>query len=153
MAMNDVYASVEPSRAAIDSLDGPTLIEFGTPWCGYCRAAQPRLAAALADHPHVRHIKIADGAAGRSVVPFKVRLWPTLIFLRRQGFARLIGPAAPARSVKLWSRSTLDSAVRSVAVTVTGEASAHHDRRWWASTAARRAKNATSAIRGTALAA
>jgi thioredoxin 1 len=94
MAMNDVYASVEPSRAAIDMLDGPALIEFGTPWCGYCRAAQPRLAAALADHSRVRHIKIADGSGrplGRS---FNVRLWPTLIFLRDgKEIARLIRPA------------------------------------------------------------
>jgi thioredoxin 1 len=94
MAMNDVYASVEPSRAAIEILDGPTLIEFGTPWCGYCRAAQPRLAAALADHPHVRHIKTADGSGrplGRS---FNIRLWPTLIFLRDgKEIARLIRPA------------------------------------------------------------
>ena len=94
MAMNDVYASVEPSRASIDSLQGPTLIEFGTPWCGYCRAAQPRLAAALADHPHVRHIKIADGSGrplGRS---FSVRLWPTLIFMRDgKEIARVVRPS------------------------------------------------------------
>jgi thioredoxin 1 len=93
MAMNDVYASVEPSRAAIDMLDGPTVLEFGTPWCGYCRAAQPRLAAALADHPGVRHVKIADGSGrplGRS---FMVRLWPTLIFLRDgKEVARLVRP-------------------------------------------------------------
>jgi len=93
MAMNDVYAPVEPPRAGIDGLDGPTLLEFGTPWCGHCRAVQPRLAAALANHPAVRHIKIADGSGrplGRS---FRVRLWPTLIFLRDgKEIARLVRP-------------------------------------------------------------
>ena len=94
MAMNDVYAPVEPSRATIDKLDGPMVIEFGTPWCGYCWAAQPRLAAAFADHPDVRHIKIADGSGrplGRS---FGVKLWPTLIFMRDgKEIARLVRPA------------------------------------------------------------
>ena len=82
MAMNEVYAAIEPARAQIDMLDGPTVLEFGSPSCGYCRAVQPLLASALADHPRVRHIKIADASGrplGRS---FKVKLWPTLVFLR-----------------------------------------------------------------------
>ena len=79
--MNEAYAAIEPARAEIDMLDGPTVLEFGNPWCGYCRAAQPLLASAFADHSRVRHIKIADGSGrplGRS---FKVQLWPTLVFL------------------------------------------------------------------------
>jgi thioredoxin 1 len=79
--MNEQYAATEPARADVDRLEGPTLIEFGSPECGYCRSAQPLLAAALAGHPNVRHIKIADGSGrplGRS---FRVKLWPTLVFL------------------------------------------------------------------------
>jgi thioredoxin 1 len=91
MTINEVYAAVEPARAEIDVLDGPTLLEFGSPACGYCRAAQPLLASALADHPRVRHLKIADGSGrplGRS---FKVKLWPTLVFLSRgREVARLV---------------------------------------------------------------
>lgn len=93
MAFNDTYASTEPSRAEIDRLDGPTVLEFGSPWCGYCRATQPLLASALADYPQVRHIKIADASGrplGRS---FKVKLWPTLMFLASgREVARLVRP-------------------------------------------------------------
>ena len=94
MAMNNTYAAVEPTRAEIDLLDGPTLVEFGAPWCGHCLAAQPLIAAAMADHPDVRHIKVEDGSGqplGRS---FKVKLWPTLIFLKQgKEAARLVRPA------------------------------------------------------------
>ena len=91
MTMNEVYAAVEPARAEIDMLEGPTVLEFGSPSCGYCRAAQPLLASAFADHPRVRHIKIADDRGlplGRS---FKVKLWPTLVFLSNgREIARLV---------------------------------------------------------------
>ncbi|HEV2611226.1 MAG TPA: thioredoxin family protein [Noviherbaspirillum sp.] len=81
MAMNTTYASAEPSRADIDAMKGPALVEFGAPWCGFCQAAQAPLAAAMANHPNVKHIKIEDGkgkALGRS---FRVKLWPTLVFM------------------------------------------------------------------------
>jgi thioredoxin 1 len=93
MAMTEVYAAIEPTRTEIDLLDGPTVLEFGSPWCGYCRVAQTRLAAAFADHARVRHIKIADGSGrplGRS---FKVKLWPTLVFLSNgRETTRLVRP-------------------------------------------------------------
>ena len=62
MAMTDRYAAIEPVRTEVEALAGPTVLEFGSPWCGHCRAAQPLLEAALADHPGVRHMKIADGS-------------------------------------------------------------------------------------------
>jgi len=81
MTINEEYAVREPERAEVDMLAGPTMLEFGSPGCGHCRAAQPLLASALAAHPGVRHIKIADASGrllGRS---FKVKLWPTFVFL------------------------------------------------------------------------
>jgi thioredoxin 1 len=91
--MNDEYAVPEPRRADVDRLAGPTVLEFGSPWCGYCRTVQPLLASAFAEHPDVGHIKIAD-ASGRPLGrTFDVKLWPTLVFLRNgRETARLVRP-------------------------------------------------------------
>ena len=90
----------EPARSEVDQLAGPTLLEFGNAWCGYCRAAQPRIEAALAAHSRVRHIKVADASGkplGRS---FRVKLWPTLVFLDNgKEIARLVRPQE-AESIK-----------------------------------------------------
>src|SRR5688572_18250893 len=97
MPMTGVYAKVEPARTQIDALQGSAVIEFGAPWCGHCGAAQPLLAAALADYPSIAHIKIEDGKGrplGRS---FRVTLWPTLIFLKDgKEVARLVRPVSSA---------------------------------------------------------
>ncbi|AJG20998.1 Thioredoxin [Cupriavidus basilensis] len=92
--MTDVYDLREPARAEIDAIKGPAVIEFGAPWCGYCMRAQPHLASAMASHPAVAHIKVEDGSGkplGRS---FRVKLWPTLVFMRDGvEVARLVRPS------------------------------------------------------------
>jgi thioredoxin 1 len=95
--MNTEYAEREPKRAEVDALAGPTLLEFGTAWCGYCRRAQPLIAAAMAGHPGVRHLKIADASARRLGRSFGVKLWPTLVFLSQgREVARLVRPTDSA---------------------------------------------------------
>ena len=88
------YAEAEPKRAELDALPGPTLVEFGSPWCGHCRRAQPLIAEALVEHPEVRHLKIADASGKRLGRSFGVKLWPTLVFLRDgREVERLVRPA------------------------------------------------------------
>jgi thioredoxin 1 len=87
------YAQTEPKREEVDALPGATLVEFGSPWCGWCRRAQPLIAEALAAHPHVRHIKVADASGRQLGRSFGVKLWPTLVFLRDgQEAAKLVRP-------------------------------------------------------------
>lgn len=93
MGMNTVYSADEPAREEVDAMGGPTVVEFGTDWCGFCRAAQPLIASAFDGHPQVHHIKVEDGRGRRLGRSFGVKLWPTLIFLSQgKEVARLVRP-------------------------------------------------------------
>jgi len=75
------YSETAPTRDEVDAMRGPVLLDFGTEWCGHCRAARPLVDAAVAARPGVRHLRVEDGPGrplGRS---FGVKLWPTLVFL------------------------------------------------------------------------
>lgn len=91
--MNKAYATEQPTRAEVDALSGPTVLEFGTNWCGWCTGAQTHIEAAIAGHQGLRHLKVEDGPGrplGRS---FRVKLWPTLIFMRDgQELGRVVRP-------------------------------------------------------------
>jgi thioredoxin 1 len=91
------YTPNAPARDEVERWPGTAVIEFGTDWCGICRAAQPVIRAGLAGSGALKHVKIEDGSGrplGRS---FRVKLWPTLIFLRDgKEVARLVRPERAA---------------------------------------------------------
>lgn len=91
------YTTTPPERSVIDAGRGLLVLEFGTGWCGWCRAAQPILNAVFDKHQDVPRLRVEDGPGrplGRS---FKVKLWPTLIFLLDGvEVARVVRPADAA---------------------------------------------------------
>ena len=94
--MSMSYLNPGPTHAEVQALQGATMLEFGTPWCGWCRAAQPSIEAALAQHRQVRHLKIEDGRGRRLGRLFRIELWPTLIFLKDgKEIGRLVRPRGP----------------------------------------------------------
>jgi len=91
--MSQDYATTAPTREEVDALPGTSVIEFGTSWCGHCQRAQPHIAAVFANHPDLRHLKVEDGPGRRLGRSFRVKLWPTLVFLRDgEEVARVVRP-------------------------------------------------------------
>lgn len=85
---------VEPSEESIAALKGPAVLEFGANWCGYCKAAQPIIETAFAGRDDIRHIKVEDGKGRPLGRMYRVKLWPTLIFLKDGAeVARVVRPA------------------------------------------------------------
>jgi len=93
MGTGTSYCEEAPSREEVDASSGPLVLEFGSTWCGHCARAQPLIAEAFDGRPPVRHLRIVDGPGrplGRS---FRVKLWPTLVFLHDgKEVARLVRP-------------------------------------------------------------
>jgi thioredoxin 1 len=95
--MTTPYLPESLSRADVDASRGLTVLDFGTNWCGFCQAARP--------HGDVAHLKVEDGSGrplGRS---YRVKLWPTLVFLRDgQEIERLVRPRASAEIEEVLAR-------------------------------------------------
>ena len=106
--MTASYQNPGPDLAEVEALAGVTLLEFGTPWCGYCRAAQAPIAAALSGHAGARHLQVEDGSGRPLGRAFRVKLWPTLIVLL-DGIevARLVRPQASAPIAAALSQASL----------------------------------------------
>jgi len=99
-----------PSLAEVQALPGLTLLEFGTEWCGHCRAAQPLISQALASHSDTelpwQHLKIEDGPGRALGRHYRIKLWPTLVVLRDgQEVGRLVRPANAQVIETLMSKS------------------------------------------------
>jgi thioredoxin 1 len=71
----------EPTREEIDASHEPLVLEFGASWCGYCQDARADIIAVMRAHPGVRHIKVEDAKGRRLGRSFRVKLWPTLIYI------------------------------------------------------------------------
>ncbi|HEY0561753.1 MAG TPA: thioredoxin family protein [Methylophilus sp.] len=80
--MSSTPFAVELTYADTRQLTGLVLLEFGATWCSYCQAAQAMITQAVAQYPHLQHIKIEDGKGKRLGRQLTVKLWPTLIVLK-----------------------------------------------------------------------
>ena len=93
MTYSAEYATDLPTRDEVEAIREPTVVEFGQPGCGHCQAAAPLIKAAFADFTGVVHLKLEDAKGRLLGRAFKVKQWPTLIFLQEgEEVARLVRP-------------------------------------------------------------
>lgn len=76
------YEQPGPSPQEVQNSRGPLVLEFGTEWCGHCRAASVLLEGTAERYSDIPVRRIEDGPGRKLGRYFKVKLWPTFIFLR-----------------------------------------------------------------------
>lgn len=97
MAYPPTYAVDAPERAEIDALPGRIVLEFGAGWCGYCQGAQAAISTVLGGEAGLSCLKIEDGPGRRLGRSFRIKLWPTLVFIRNgREIARVVRPTGEA---------------------------------------------------------
>lgn len=92
--MTDTALEDELSRAQIDEMTSPVVLEFGASSCGICKASEPLINEVRERYPHVQFLWVEDGPGKRLGRSFRVKLWPTLVFMRHgQELARVVRPS------------------------------------------------------------
>jgi thioredoxin 1 len=104
--MAHAYLPETITREQADALPGITVLQFGTDWCGYCRAAEKVIDPVLDTADGPGRVLVEDGKGrplGRS---YRVKLWPTLVFLS--------DGVEVARVVRPWRQSDVEEALSTV---------------------------------------
>ena len=100
MSFATVFTAPAPTYEELADLPGTVAVEFGVDWCPHCQAAQALLQEVLQTRKDVTHLKVEDGPGRKLGRHFKVKLWPTLIILRRgEEIGRITRPAS-AQAIK-----------------------------------------------------
>lgn len=82
MSFDPTYREATLTREEVDQLAGPVVVEFGANWCGICGGFTPQAAKAFEAFANVQHIRVEDGPGKRLGRSFRVKLWPTFVFMR-----------------------------------------------------------------------